>query len=252
MIRLTDVSIVRGSTLVASPFTLAVGPGESVAVLGRTGSGKTSLIEVIAGVLTPTTGRAERGEPVAATAHQPQPNSATGHRPLRIGYAPAEAVAWPVMRMDEFLEMVGLAAGLVGKPLRLAVDRGLAFADSVDLRQCRLDRLSDGQRKRLLLAAALLHDPDLLVLDDPLRSLDLLGGGDVERVVEDLALAGGCVVAALNDGRVGACWSRVLVLDQGLLFDTAAVQGHPLDSWPTWSRDCLASWRQARTSQASE
>lgn len=249
MIRLTDVSIVRGTTLVASPFTLAVGPGESVAVLGRTGSGKTSLVEVIAGVLAPTTGGVERGE---RSAEAPQQQSSGGHRPLRIGYAPAEAVGWPVMRMDEFLEMVGLAAGLVGKPLRLAVDRGLAFADSADLRHCRLDRLSDGQRKRLLLAAALLHDPDLLVLDDPLRSLDLFGGGDVERVVEDLALAGGCVVAALNDGQVGACWSRVLVLDQGVLFDTAAVQRHPLDNWPAWSRDCLASWRRTRTSQASE
>lgn len=243
MIRLVDVSIVRGTTLVASPFSLEIGPGEAVAVLGRTASGKTSLVETIAGILAPTTGHVQRGDAAEST---------RGQRPFRVGYAPAEAVTWPVMRMDEFLETIGLSAGLVGKPLRLAVDRGLAFAHGDALRDARLDRLSDGQRKRLLLAASLLHDPDILVLDDPLRSLDPTGGADLERVVEDLSLAGGSVVASLNDGRVGSCWTRILILEEGVLFDSRATPRQPSDSWPAWSRACLADWRRTRGSQPAE
>ncbi len=236
MILLNNVTITRGPTCVASQLRLEIGPGEAVAVIGRSASGKTALVETIAGVTTPQSGRVERGMPADHAADQ---------QALRVGYAPADSAAWPVMRADEFLEMAGLAAGLVGKPLRLAVARGLGFADCDMLRDRRLDSLSDGQRKRLLVAATLLHDPDLLVFDDPMRSLDSAGRTDVEQVVADLALAGGSVVAALNDGLIGPCWTRVLLLDNGSLLDSQDRRPQAIDSWPAWSLGPLAAWRRS-------
>lgn len=236
MIRLENVSITRGTTTVLSPFGLEVGPGEAVAVIGCSASGKTAFVETIAGITPPAAGVVQHGLAASPAADRDR---------LRIGYAPADSTAWPVMRADEFLEMVGLAAGLTGKPLRLAVTRGLGFASCSELQDRRIDSLSDGQRKRLVLAATLLHDPDLLVLDDPMRSLDIAGRADVERVVADLALAGGSIVAALNDGQIGRCWTRVLLLSGTTLLDTREPQHRPADSWPAWSLPTLAAWRRS-------
>lgn len=242
MIRLESVTVVRGEQLVTSSLSLEIAPGEAVAVIGGTACGKTALLETIAGLAPPTAGQVQRGLPddLLAATHLP-----------RVGFAPAEAAAWPVMRVDEFLEMTGLSAGLLGKPLRLAVTRGLAFAGCDSLPDRRLDSLSDGQRKRLLLAATLVHDPDLLVLDDPMRSLDAVSRSDVEQVIADLALAGGTVIAALNDGQIGRCWSRVLLMADGAIFDSRDSHRHPAGTWPAWSMQALSAWRQAAGPPAS-
>lgn len=242
MIRLDAVRIHHKGAQDVPPLTLEIGHGEAVALISRTGHGKTMLLETIAGLRPPASGRVLRGDPAAASPH---------HLP-RIGYAPADAAAWPVMRADEFLETVGLSAGLTGKPLRLAVTRGLTFAHLGQNCDYRIDRLSDGQRKRLLLAATLLHDPDLLVLDDPLRSLDAPGRADVEQVIADLALAGGTIVAALNDGVIGTCWSRVLLLEHGRVFDSKRGLPHADSAWPTWSVAPLAAWQHRLNHPMSE
>lgn len=243
MIQLDHVTITRGTTTVASQLCLEIAPGEAVAVIGQTASGKTAFVEAIAGVTMPTTGQLHRGLPAGHS---------VDHSQLRIGYAPADAAAWPVMRTDEFLEMVGLNAGLVGKPLRLAVTRGLSFAGCNAVGDRRLDSLSDGQRKQLLLAATLLHDPDLLVCDDPMRCLDRAAQTHMEQVVTDLALAGGTVVASLNDARIGCCWTRVLLLDDGSLLDTQDLRHQAADSWPAWSLEPLAAWRRSVAHRSRE
>lgn len=234
MIRLDAVRIHQADGPATPPLTLEIGHGEAVALISRTGQGKTTLLATIAGLRPPFTGRVLRGD------HGAGP----GHHTPRVGYAPADAAAWPVMRADEFLETVGLSAGLAGKPLRLAVTRGLTFAHLEQRNDHRIDRLSDGQRKRLLLAATLLHDPDLLILDDPLRSLDATGRTEVEQVIADLALAGGTIVAALNDGIIGSCWSRVLLLERGRLLDSKRDLPHDGQAWPAWSIAPLAAWQR--------
>ncbi|MBL6713535.1 MAG: ABC transporter ATP-binding protein [Pirellulales bacterium] len=242
MIRLEGVTVVRSSRIVASELSLEIAPGEAVAVIGPSASGKTSLLETVAGLTAPAHGQIHRG---LDGVDEPASKSPTLRHLPRVGYAPAEAAAWPVMRVDEFLEVAAVSAGLIGKPLRLAVQRGLVFASCERLPDHRLERLSDGQRKRLLLAATLVHDPDLLVLDDPMRSLDVDGRSEVERVITDLALAGGSIVAALNDAVIGPCWSRVLLLNDGTLLDSRDSHRHPTGSWPAWSVDALDAWRRS-------
>lgn len=235
MILLNDVTLVRGRQIILEQTSLQIAAGEAVAVIGQTASGKTSLIAAMAGVLKPASGLVKRMRTGA---------DAVDRTPLRIGYAPGEPTEWPVIRADEFLELVAVSAGLAGKPLRLAVQRGLAFAECTDIRDHRLDRLSDGQRKRLLLASTLVHDPDVLLFDDPMRSLDAPGRTTLQEVIADLALAGGAVVAALNDAVIGSCWSRVLLLADGTVLDTQASEPLAFDAWPDWSVPLLQAWRR--------
>lgn len=235
MIRLEQLTVAHGGRRIVEGLSLEIVAGESVALIGASASGKTTLLETIAGLAAPLEGVIRLGESIGPA----------GTQSLRVGFAAAAGTAWPVMRADEFLEMAARSVGLTGKPLRLAVERGLAFARCGGFRDHRLERLSDSQQKRLMLAAALVHDPDLLVADDPCRSLDPEGREAVEQVVTDLALAGGAILAAINDASLGACWSRVLLLHDGRLLDTGGRQPTADSLWPAWSLASLAAWRRS-------
>lgn len=204
MIRVENITVSRSGRPVLERLSFAVGHGERVAVVGANGSGKSTLLLALAGGIPPSAGRVSFGD---AT---------------RIGYVPSHLAAWPVVRADEFLEFCGASLGMSGKPLRVAVSRGLAMAGLGDRPAIRLDGLSDGMRKRLLVARALLDDPEVLLMDDPFSSLDGEGQAMVTGLVEDFGLAGGVVLAAINSGRVERCWSRFVTLADGRIRDGAA------------------------------
>lgn len=199
MIRLRSAVPATGWSVSArpqfSPLDLDVPSGSATAVIGPTGAGKSLLLALVAGVVRAASGSIE----------------VVG----RVGYAPATLIENPAVRCDELLEFMGIEAGLTGRARREAVGRALSMAGLIDRPGERVDQLSDGQRKRLLIASALLSDPDVLILDDPMQSLDPAGRADVERLVGDAALAGRCVLAAINDARLGGCWTDVAVMRAG-------------------------------------
>lgn len=215
MIRVEGLTVVRAGERVLEGISFEPRPGDTIALLGRSGSGKSALLLAAAGGLPASAGRivVEPG--------------------TRVGYVPALLAAWPVVRADEFLEFGGIAAGLSGKPLHGAVTRGLSMAGLADRPDIRIDALSDGCRKRLLLSRALIDDPDLLLLDDPFVSLDPAGRRQVERLVGDAGLAGRIVIAAVNAASIASCWSRVLVLEDGRLARDISVPRN-VEDLPAW------------------
>lgn len=215
MIRVESLTIIRGGVRAIDGVSFAAAPGETVAVIGGSGAGKSTLLLAAAGGLPPAAG------------------SVFVEAGTRIGYVPSLLAAWPVVRADEFLEFTAAASGLSGKPLHGAVARGLALAGLADRPGTRIDALSDGVRKRLLVARALLDDPDILLIDDPFGSLDPAGCGEVERLVEDTGLAGRVVIAAVNSASLASCWSRVIVMQAGRIIDDRAAPADARDE-PWW------------------
>ena len=222
MIRLTRVSIRGRVGLAVEDVSLEVAPGETLAIIGSSSSGKSLLLAALAGAVPLSGGEIE--------VLQDNVSREGAETRQLIGYVPANLPGWPALRADEFLELFATAAGLSGRPLATALGKALALAGLEQRGQERVDRLSAGQAKRLLIARSLLHDPQVLVLDDPFRGLDPRGRADLERLISDAALMGRCVVAAIDDGLVPDCFTDLAVLSSGRLMARAPAQ--PERFWP--------------------
>jgi ABC-2 type transport system ATP-binding protein len=201
------------------PLDLEVAPGSATALIGPNGAGKSLLLALVAGTVRAVSGSVD----------------VVG----RVGYAPASLGESPAVRCDELLEFLAIEAGVQGRGRREAVGRALTMAGLAGRPGERVDQLSDGGRTRLLIAAALLGDPEVIVLDDPMRSLDPAGRADVERLVEDAALAGRCVLAALNDARIGGCWTDIAVMRSGRIERTLPAGGPWTATTPVRGEDLL-------------
>ena len=209
MIRCDRVIVERSGQMVIDRLSLAIGPGETLAVIGRSGAGKSSLLAAVAtaipvrgGDIT-IAGHAVRRDPDAVRA--------------RVGYVPSHLSAWPAVRADEFLALFASAAGLTGRSLREAVGRALDLASLGGRGDTPIDGLSDGQAKLLLIGRALLHAPDVLVLDDPFGNLDPRQRHSIERLIGDMQIGGRTVIAAVDDARVPDCFTHLAVLSEGRL-----------------------------------
>jgi ABC-2 type transport system ATP-binding protein len=205
MIRCERLSVERSGQIVVDRVSLAVPSGRALAVIGRTGAGKSSLLGALAAAL-PVHGGDFFVDDISA-----------GREPERvrrlIGYVPARLDAWPAARAADMLELFAVAAGLSRESTARAIERALFLAKVAA--GDRVDRLADGAAKRLLVARALLNDPKVLLFDDPFSGLDPFDRGEVERIIGDATLLGRTVVAALDDAHVPDCFTHLAVLGGG-------------------------------------
>ncbi len=179
VIELREAALSYGDRTVWSGLELAVDPGEFIAVLGPNGSGKSSLLKVLLGLQPLTSGRAEvAGRPVQA-----------GNR--RIGYIPQQKM----LDADTTVrgrDLVGFGLdghrwglGLRGRRARTAaVSAALAQVGATRYADAPVGRLSGGEQQRLRVAQALVGDPDVLLCDEPLLSLDLANQQMVARLID--------------------------------------------------------------------
>ncbi len=165
-IELDRVTVARGARTVLADVTAAIRPGEFVGVFGPNGAGKTTLLRALLGLLKPAAGeirvfgeRPRRGNPAAG--YLPQQRAAVADLPVR---------GWDFVASAWRGERWGLP--LPGRHGRREVGRAIELVDAEALASRRLSQLSGGELQRLLLAQALLGNPKLLLLDEPLISLD--------------------------------------------------------------------------------
>jgi zinc/manganese transport system ATP-binding protein len=169
----TDVSAVRGGRLVWSHATFTVPAGRLVAVIGNNGTGKTTLLHLVLGLIP------------AASGHLEVFDLQPGHANDGIGYVPqhyADSSVDAIRAVDVVL--LGLAGrrwgfGRSTAAQRWHVNQALAAVEATEIADRRLSTLSGGQRQRVAIAAALVAHPQLLILDEPLASLDLQGQRDI-------------------------------------------------------------------------
>jgi zinc/manganese transport system ATP-binding protein len=179
-IELRDVTLVLGGRIVLADISLNIPAGQFIGVLGPNGAGKTTLMRAVLGLLAPKSGIIRvLGEP--ATRGNP-----------KIGYRPQTASSLPGLRISGWDFVASVADGFKpGLPIlsaaaRAQVHRALELVGAEKLADRPLAELSGGERQRLLLAQALIGDPKLLLLDEPLISLDPRRQKEVVELVKGL------------------------------------------------------------------
>jgi ABC-2 type transport system ATP-binding protein len=229
-----DLTVRYGAKLALDRVGLAIPDGRITVVVGGDGAGKTTLLRALAGAVRPSGGTVNR--PPAR----------------RAGYVSAGPGVYRDLTVDENLAFSGGAYGLRGD--RLA-ERATRLLEGTGLQAARgrlAGQLSGGMRQKLALAMALLHQPDLLVLDEPTTGVDPVSRTELWRLLAEAAAAGAAVVLATVYLDEAARAAGVLVLDEGrtLLAGSpaelvAAMPGRLLDAparaeagagWARWRR----------------
>ena len=188
---------------------LALGTGELVVLLGASGCGKTSLLSVLAGILTPTAGSIEvAGRPIDRLSDA----ELTRYRRDTVGVVFQSFNLVPSLTALENVSVPLWSAGTKG---RAAAERATALLELVGLGERlhhRPSEMSGGQQQRVAIARALAHDPPVLLADEPTAHLDSSSVQDVMNVLRGLAVPGRLVVIATHDHRMIPLADRVVEL----------------------------------------
>ena len=184
--------------------------GQVVGLLGPNGAGKSTTIKIIAGILAP-------GGGAVTVAGLPLPERAVDVK-QRIGYVPEAAVLFESLTGQEFLELSGRLHGVEEDTLQMRIREILESFNLASDRSSRLDTYSKGMRQKVLIAAALLHNPELLLLDEPLSGLDVNAAIMIKDLIAALAAAGKTILYSSHvlDVVEKVC-DRALIIHQGSL-----------------------------------
>ena len=225
MIEIKNLSKSFGPLLAVDGITFSVPRGEVLGFLGPNGAGKSTTMKMITGFLTPSSGT------VVVCGHDIETDPMGVKR--EIGYLPEGAPAYPDMTPAAFLEFIADIRGLSGaaKASRIAEVVGLVHLEGV-LHQ-RIETLSKGFKRRVGLAQAILHDPEVLVLDEPTDGLDPNQKHEVRTLILRMAKTKAIVLSTHILEEVEAVCTRAIIIARGkVLFDgsPAALQSQgPLD-----------------------
>jgi ABC-2 type transport system ATP-binding protein len=198
----------RAEVLHGLSFTIA--PGGVIGLLGPNGAGKSTTIKILVGVLEPGSGR-------VVVDGLELPKDALAVKRI-IGYVPEAAELYDTLSAHEFLALNGRLHDLDETVLRRRIDAMLGAFDLADHAHGRLGAFSKGMRQKVLIAAALLHDPSVVLLDEPLTGLDVESAVLVKALLGSLAARGRTILYSSHvlDVVERLC-SRVLIIDRGTL-----------------------------------
>ncbi len=213
-LQLTDLRRSFGDVVALDGLSFSVPPGTLFGFVGRNGAGKTTTMRIVCGLIAADAGSvAWHGRPVDARVR------------ARIGYMPEERGLYPKMRTRDHLEYVGVLHGLAHAPARAAATEWLERLGLSDRADARVEQLSQGNQQRVQLAAALVHRPDLLVLDEPFAGLDPIVCDLLTDVLREQAARGVPVLFSSHQLElVEHICEAVAIIDRGRLVACGAVE----------------------------
>lgn len=219
-----EVSKRYGPVAALDRLTLDVRAGEVFGLLGPNGSGKTTFIRLLAGYLLPSAGQLTVGGLDVVR------ESLAVRR--RIGYVPEAAPLYPHMRVGEFLAFMARLRGLPEAEIGVAIDRVVERLALSEVMHKLTHALSRGYRQRTALAQALIHEPDILVLDEPTNGLDPRQIIEMRELIRSLAGRHTVLMSSHILSEVEKTADRVAVLLSGRLLGVRAVADTPdLEQW---------------------
>jgi ABC-2 type transport system ATP-binding protein len=192
-------------------------PGEVLGCLGPNGSGKSTTVKMLTGLLEPSRGV------VQFDGRNIQEDLARYR--MRLGYVPEEAHLYPYLTGWEYLEMVGTLRGMNASDLLVKIDSLLELFSLHPARHAGIGTYSKGMRQRILLIAAIMHDPEILIFDEPLSGLDVTSALIFKNLVQALGRAGKMVFYCSHVLEVveKVC-SDVLILRKGVVIAHDSVE----------------------------
>lgn len=199
--------------------SVSIEPGRVTALLGPNGAGKTTTIRMIAGTLAPDAG-------TVRIAGQPNPAASHALR-RRIGYLPENASPYPEMTGEEYLRYRARLYGIERSKRSAALEQTIEHTGLNEMRRRPIARLSKGYRQRVGLAAALIHDPSILILDEPTNGLDPTQLGEMRSLIRSLAERRTLLICSHVLPEVQKICDRALVIAGGRLVadvDTSSSQ----------------------------
>lgn len=208
MLELKHVSKSYSVFPVVKDVSFTVKPGEVLGYLGPNGAGKSTTIKMLAGLLEPSKGEILfEGRNIRSDLHAFK---------SRLGYVPEQSEIYPHLSASDYLRMVGRLRGIGEGALQGRVRAFLRVFDLEQEMEGPIASFSKGMRQKVLLAAALLHDPEILLLDEPLSGLDVTTGLVVRDLIRRLATAGKIVIYSSHVLEVTekVC-TKVIILHKG-------------------------------------
>jgi ABC-2 type transport system ATP-binding protein len=198
-----------GPKLAVDHITFTVAKGEVLGFLGPNGAGKSTSMRMITGYLPPTDGTATIG------GFDIVENPLEAKR--RIGYLPENAPIYSDMSVAGFLSFCAEMRGLYGTAKKEAIDRVVEICFLNRVMQQSVDTLSKGFRHRTCLAQALIHDPEVLILDEPTDGLDPNQKDEVRSLLRRLGTDKAIIFSTHILEEVEAACTRALIIDQGVI-----------------------------------
>ncbi len=213
LLELNGLRRTYGSVVALDDLSFQVPAGAVVGFLGPNGAGKTTTMRAIFGLTELDAGSVRwNGTAIGQTERR------------RFGYMPEERGLYPAMRVGEQIEYLGRLHGLNAADATATTTTWLERLELSDRRDSKVETLSHGNQQRVQLAAALVHQPELLVLDEPLSGLDPTGIDVIGKVLLDQARAGCCVLFSSHQlDQVEDLCEQVTIIDHGRLVASGTV-----------------------------
>jgi ABC-2 type transport system ATP-binding protein len=216
MITVKELTKRYARTTAVDHISFDVAKGQIVGFLGPNGAGKTTTMRILTCFMPPTSGTAT----VAGFDVLEQPMEVK----KRIGYLPEIPPLYPEMETAEYLKFVGQLKGLSGAELQKRIDYVCERCAVVDVRNRLIGKLSKGYRQRVGLAQAIIHNPDVLVLDEPTAGLDPKQINETRDLIKDLAGSHTIILSTHILPEVEQTCEQVVIINKGKLVATDSVR----------------------------
>lgn len=215
MIEVQNLKKHFGSTRAVDDVSFRVDKGEIIGLLGPNGSGKSTMMRILTGFFPPTSGSARvAGLDVEESSLEVR---------KQIGYLPENVNLYPDMRVEKFLSFCGEVKGLRGRILRGRVEQVLEDVSLREVRRKEIGKLSKGYRQRVGIAQALVHEPSVLILDEPTVGLDPNQVIEIRDLVRTLRGRATILLSTHILPEVSVTCDRVMIISRGkiIAIDTA-------------------------------
>jgi ABC-2 type transport system ATP-binding protein len=208
MIRLVNLTKRYGSFTAVDRVNLEIARGELFGFLGPNGAGKTTTLRIIAGILKPTEGTAE----IAGDDVQRKPMEAKA----RLGFIPDRPYVYEKLTGGEFLRFVAALYGQEGAAIERRMDELLDLFELTEWKDDLVETYSHGMRQKLIISSALLHRPEVIVVDEPLVGLDPKGARFLKELFRAFVNKGGTVLMSTHTLEVAeAMCDRIAIIQNG-------------------------------------